>query len=249
MCVTTISNRQSALGVAILWLAATSGAVQAEPPPEPDSAREIEQRRGEVSDHAKQAREHAAEAMKHSREEARAKLSDLRDSAREKREVVREELKQARVTAREHFLEARDQLKAVGSSAHEQLKGARESLREGLLAGKTELAITGEKLNREFAELRERAEFTRARVWAQWRAKLRSPEAIDARIQREFEKNARREAKLQRIESVARDSNDNAALDRVARLRAREAGRHEQRMQKLTADQAASRQAQQEPQP
>lgn len=237
----TTSNRHSALGVAILWFAATSGAAQAEPPPGPDSAREIEERRGEVSDHAKQAREHAAEAMKHSREEARAKLSDLRDSAREKREVVREELKQARVTAREHFLEARDQLKAVGLSAQEQLKGARESLREGLIAGKAELAVTGEKLNREFAELRERAEQTRASVWAQWRAKLRSPEAIDARIQREFEKNARREAKLQRIESVARESNDSAALDRVARLRAREAGRHEQRMQKLTADQAASR--------
>jgi hypothetical protein len=244
MCVTTTSNRQHALGVAMLWLAATSGAAQAEPPPEPDSAREIEERRGEVADHAKQAREHAAEAMKHSREEARAKLSDLRDSAREKREVVREELKQARVTAREHFLEARDQLKAVGLSAHEQLKGARESLREGLIAGKAELAVTGEKLNREFAELRERAEQTRASVWAQWRAKLRSPEAIDARIQREFEKNARREAKLQRIESVARESNDSAALDRVARLRAREASRHEQRMQKLTADQAASRKAQ-----
>lgn len=241
---TMISYRQRVRGVAILWLAAVSGVVQAEPPPEPDSAREIEDRRGEVSDHAKQAREHAAEAMKHSREEARAKLSDLRDSAREKREVVREELKQARVTAREHFLEARDQLKAAGLSAHEQLKGARESLREGLLAGKAELAVTGEKLNREFAELRERAEHTRASVWAQWRAKLRSPEAIDARIQREFEKNARREAKLQRIESVARESNDSAALDRVARLRAREASRHEQRMQKLTADQAASRKAQ-----
>lgn len=246
---TTNSYRQRALGVATLWLAATSGAARAEPPPEPNTAGEIEDHRGEASEHAEQAREHAAEAMKHSREEVRAKLNGLRDSAREKREVVREELKQARVTAREHFLEARDQLKAVGLTAHEQLKGARESLHEGLLAGKAELEVTGEKLNREFAELRERAEHTRASVWAQWRAKLRSPEAIDARIQREFEKHARREAKLQRIESVARDSSDNGALDRAARLRARETDRHEQRMQKLTADQAASRRAQQEAQP
>jgi hypothetical protein len=105
--------------------------------------------------------------------------------------------------------------------------------------------VTGQKLNREFAELRVRAEETRASVWAQWRAKLRSPEAIDARISREFEKHARREAKLQRIESVSRAAADSAALDRVARLRARETDRHEKRMHKLTAD----RRAQAEPQP
>jgi hypothetical protein len=245
----TTSNKHCVIGVAIFWLAATAGGALAEPPPEPDSARELESRRGEAAEHAAQARDHAVEAMKQSREEVRAKLHDLRDSTREKREVVREELEQARATAREHFQQAREQLKAAGLSAHEQLKGARESLREGLQAGKAELAVTGEKLNREFAELRARAEQTRASVWAQWRAKLRSPEAIDARIQREFEKHARREAKLQRIESVARDSGDNAALDRVARLRAREAERHEKRMGKLTADQAESRRGHQEPQP
>ena len=241
--------RVRTISVAMFWVAAHGGAALAEPPPEPDTAGEIEDHRGEASEHAAQAREHAAEAMKHSREEVRAKMKGLRDSAREKREVVREELEQARVAAREHFREAREQLRAAGFSAGEQLKGARDSLREGMQAGKAELKVTGEKLNREFAELRARAEQTRTSVWAQWRAKLRSPEAIDARIQREFEKHARREAKLQRIESVARDSGDQASLERVARLRARETDRHEKRMQRLTTDRAASREAQQEPQP
>jgi len=232
------------LCVAIVWLAAHGGAALAEPPPEPDAAGEIKDHRGEASEHAAQARAHAAEAMKHSREDVRAKFKDLRDTARVKREVVRAELKQARANAREHFSEARQQLHAAGSSAHEQLKAARDSLRKGLLAGKAELKVTGEQLNREFAELRARAEETRASVWAQWRAKLRSPEAIDARMQRELEKHARREAKLRRIEAVARDSSDTGALDRVARLRARETERHETRMQRLTADRAASGKAQ-----
>lgn len=233
------------LGAAALGLAALSGAASAEPPPEPDAKGDIEAHREEAGEHAKQAREHAAEAMKHSREEARAKLNDLRESAREKREAVREEMQEARATAREHFQAAREQLKAAGSTAREQLKGARETLREGLLAGKAELKVAGEKLKRELGELRERAEQTRKEVWVQWRAKLRSPEAIDARMQREFEKHARREAKLRRIESVAREASDDAALDRVARLRARETERHEKRMQRLTADLEASRNRQQ----
>jgi hypothetical protein len=179
----------------------------------------------------------------------RAKLGELRESARAQRDVVREELKQARGSAREQFLEARQQLKTVGQAAHEQLKGARDALHDGLLSSRSELKVAGEKLNQEFAILRERANQARARVWAQWKAKLRSREAIDARIQREFEKHARRDAKLQRIESVARNEGDNEALDRVARLRAQETDRHEQRMHKLTDDQAVSGQARGEPQP
>lgn len=218
----------------VLWLSGVPASAGAEPPPEPDTAQAIEDHRKEASDHAAQAKEHAAEAIKHRREEVRGKLKELRDNAAEQREVMREELKEARVNAREHLEQAGQQLKAAGQAAQEHMKGAREAVHDSLLAGKTELKAAGEKLNQEFAVLRERAEEARVRVWAQWRAKLRSREAIDARIQREFEKHARREAKFQRIETVAREAKDDQALDRVARLRARETERHEKRMRKLT---------------
>ncbi|HET8935842.1 MAG TPA: hypothetical protein VFN67_20485 [Polyangiales bacterium] len=220
--------------LSMFWLAVGPGLVVAEPPPEPDTAQEIEDHRKEAADHAAQAKEHAAEAIKHQREEVRVKLKELREVAREQRDVMREEIEQARVTARESLHQAGQQLKAAGQAAHEQMRGAREAVHESLLAGKAELKGAGVKLNQEFAVLRERAQEARARVWAQWRAKLRSREAIDARIQREFEKHARREAKFTRIETVAREAKDNDALDRAARLRARESERHETRMRRLT---------------
>lgn len=234
--------RMRAAGLTLVWLAAAPAL--AEPPPEPDTAQEIEDHRKEAADHAAQAKQHAAEAVKHQREEVRAKLKELREAAREQRDVMREELKHARVTARENLQQAGQQLKAAGQAAHEHMKGAREAVHDSLLAGKAELKVAGEKLNQEFAVLRERAEEARARVWAQWRAKLRSREAIDARIQREFEKHARREAKFQRIETVAREEHDAEALDRVARLRAREAERHDKRMRRLTEAEAQAPKAQ-----
>jgi hypothetical protein len=237
----TADKHKRAVALMVLWLAgAQLSTARAESPDTADTVHDMKERRQTASAHAEQAREHAGEAMRLHRDDVRAKVKELRESAREHGAIVRDELKQVGSVAREQFRELGQQLKAAGLEAREHTKEARESLHEGLEAGKAELKGAGEKLSQEFAVLRQRAEEARLRVWGKWKAKLRSPEAIDARMQHELDKHARREAKLRRIESVARESHDDAALDRVARLRAKESDRHEARMQKLTDDRAAS---------
>jgi hypothetical protein len=84
------------------------------------------------------------------------------------------------------------------------------------------------------ATVRERAEQARERAWSRWKAKLKSHDAIDPRIRRELEKHARREAKLQRLGSLAKQAGDAQALDRLAKLQTLEAALHEKQMQTLT---------------
>lgn len=111
---------------------------------------------------------------------------------------------------------------------------ALESTREGLRVGQGNLNVATQRLEQS-ATLRERAEQARSRAWTRWKAKLLTEDAIDPRVQRELEKHARREAKLQRLGALAQQAGDTQALERLAKLQALEASLHEKHMQVLMA--------------
>lgn len=113
-------------------------------------------------------------------------------------------------------------------------RGPRSDVLEGLRASQGNLQVAAQRLEQS-ASLRERAEQARSRAWTRWKAKLLTEDAIDPRVQRELEKHARREAKLQRLGALAQQADDTQALERLAKLQALEASLHEKHMQALMA--------------
>lgn len=110
----------------------------------------------------------------------------------------------------------------------------RADMLEGLRAGQGNLNAATQRLE-QAATMRERAEQARSRAWTRWKAKLLTEDAIDPKVQRELEKHARREAKLQRLGALAQQAGDKQALERLAKLQALEASLHEKHMQALMA--------------
>ncbi len=113
-------------------------------------------------------------------------------------------------------------------------RGQRSDMLEGLRAGQGNLNAATQRLE-QAATMRERAEQARSRAWTRWKAKLLTEDAIDPKVQRELEKHARREAKLQRLGALAQQAGDKQALERLAKLQALEASLHDKRMQALMA--------------
>jgi hypothetical protein len=133
---------------------------------------------------------------------------------------------------------------AAAASARGPEADAFRGAREGLRAGQANLNVAAR--SEQSATLRERAEQARSHAWARWKAKLLTEDAIDPKVQRELEKHARREAKLQRLGALAQQAGDTQALERVAKLQALEASLHDKHMHALMAksDRAAQEPAQ-----
>jgi hypothetical protein len=120
------------------------------------------------------------------------------------------------------------------TAAAANARGQRSDMLEGLRAGQGNLNAATQRLE-QAASLRERAEQARSHAWTRWKAKLLTEGAIDPQVQRELEKHARREAKLQRLGALAQQAGDTQALQRLAKLQALEASLHENHMQALLA--------------
>jgi|GEM_PF-3650120 len=121
---------------------------------------------------------------------------------------------------------------AAAASARGPEVHALQGAREGLRAGQGNLSVAAQRLE-QAATLRERVEQARLRAWTRWKSKLLTEDAIDSKIQRELEKHARREAKLQRLGALAEQAGDTQALERLAKLQALEASLHDKHMQAL----------------
>lgn len=204
-------------GLAATLLVATPRAALADPPAGEDEHSHSRQ----AAEHARQAREHAVAAIEQHEAEVRAQMQRLREQARAQSDAVREELRDSHSAARQQLIAAGEHL--------------REAVHEGFLAGRAELKTATETLKQELKVVRERAQEARQRAWHYWKARIETRDAIDARMQAEFDKHARREAKLQRIAELAERAGDTRAVRRAQKLRAHEAARHDRRMQQLTA--------------
>ena len=125
------------------------------------------------------------------------------------------------------------QLTAAASKleADGQLRAAQGALHQGLHAEAIE-----DSSERELAALQARADEAREQIWKQWQRMVGTRNVSEADAHREFEKHALREAKLLRIETLAQESGDSEALERVHKLLELETQRNGKRMQQLITD-------------
>ncbi|MAT29433.1 MAG: hypothetical protein CMN31_19020 [Sandaracinus sp.] len=150
------------------------------------------------------------------RMEARAETMEAREARRELRGTMGAERREA---ARELREEAREAREARGE--------AREATMEARAAGR--------EARRETREARRRTR--REEAWRRLRERTGTerPRAIAPPIRAELRQHARRVARLKRVEGLAAEAEDEAALTRVRALMEREEARHQRRMTRLAA--------------
>lgn len=183
---------------------------------------------------AEKARERANEAQ----EDAREARKELQETAEEQRREIREaqergdkeEIREAREEAREELREKREDIR-------EEQRKAREA--RGELSEKEREARQAEGLAaRKRQEARKaRADEKRADQWKDLSKRAGKPDAqpsdMPPPVRNELRSHARRSAKLDRIEAIAKEKDNDKLVDQVKELRRRENERHEARLEKL----------------
>lgn len=183
---------------------------------------------------ARKARERAEEAE----EDAREAREEMRDTAKEQREEVREarkggdpeEIREAQREAREEMREKREELREEQREAREARSESSERERE---ARKAERLAAGKRQEARRAQ----ADKKREEQWKDLSKKAgksdAQPSDLPPPLRNELRLHARRSAKLDRIETIAKEKDDEELVDRVKELRKKENERHEARVEKL----------------
>ncbi len=182
--------------------------------------------------------EEARKGAKEANDDAREAREELRKTTKEQRERIREaqktgdegEIREARQEAREEIQEKRKALREQQREAREAKGGLSEQEREARRAEKM-------AARKQRAARRARADKKRTERWRSLSKRAEKPDAkpgdMPPPMRHELRVHEHRMAKLDRIEAIAEEKDNDKLVDRVKELRKKEKKQHEAKMDKL----------------